>query len=140
MANKDKQVKSSQREFHRDQLDKSDNPVPSVQPLTRVFQLINDDKPEVEAAKDDQDFIIGLMDDPRWKALKKIIDQRIEFLKQLIDPLSGEVIIDKDDTVEAVGFKFLIASTVIKYLEEVKNYPDILFEAVKNERSKEQSK
>lgn len=74
---------------------------------------------------------MGLVNHPGFKALSKLIDERINYLKQMIDPLSGNEMITENDTVESVGFKFLIVSTVVRYLEEIKNLPNILNESRK---------
>lgn len=92
---------------------------------------MNQEKPPFEAEKEEQDEIMGLANHPGFKALSKLIDERINYLKQLIDPLSGQEMIGEGDTVEAIGFKFLVVSTVVRYLEEIKNLPKILDEGRK---------
>jgi hypothetical protein len=85
----------------------------------------------LEVEKSQQEEVAQLSSDPRWKIVKKMIDQRIDFLKNMIDPISGTEMIDGSESIEEIGFKYLIVSAIIKYLEEVKNLPEIL-----NEQSK----
>jgi len=87
-----------------------------------------EEKSDFDKTKDEQEQIATLLADPRWKLIEKMIDQRIDFLKQMIDPLSGGEIISGDETVEAVGFKYLIVSAIVKYLNEIKNLPKTLNE------------
>ena len=49
----------------------------------------------------------------------------------MIDPLSGGSMITGEESVEEVGFKYLIVSSIVKYLEEIKNLPDLLSERTK---------
>jgi hypothetical protein len=110
------------------QKQQSDNPIP---PPIAVFKRLEKEKFPLEVEKSEQEEIAQLAGDPRWKYLKKIIDQYIIFLKNMIDPLSGGSMITGEESVEEVGFKYLIVSSIVKYLEEIKNLPDLLSERTK---------
>lgn len=87
-----------------------------------------EEKSDFDKTQEEQEQVASLVVDPRWKIVEKMIQQRIDFLKQMIDPLSGKEIIAGDETVEEIGFKYLIVSAVIKYLEEIKNLPKMFNE------------
>jgi hypothetical protein len=87
-----------------------------------------EEKSDFEKTQEEQEQIATLSTDPRWELIEKMIEQRIDFLKQMIDPLSGSEIISGDETVETVGFKYLIVSAIIKYLNEIKNLPKMFNE------------
>ncbi len=90
-----------------------------------MFKAIEEEKKPIEASKREEDLIASLKNDPKWEAIKKVIDQRIEYLKNLIDPLSGRPIISSKDSVESVGFRFLIASSIIAFLAEIRELPEM---------------
>lgn len=89
-------------------------------------------KPKLEYKKRDENLILELADDERWGAIKKVIDMRIEYLKNLLNPFSGQFIIEKD-TPEMVGFKFLIVSAVIDFLINIRDLPDQIKKSLSNE-------
>lgn len=89
-------------------------------------------KPKAEYKKKDEDLIADLVNDQRWEAMKKVIDLRIEYLKNLLNPFSNQFIIEKD-TPEMIGFKFLIVSAVIDFLTEIRDLPEMIEKSGKEE-------
>ncbi len=103
---------------------KSDSPPLANNQLALVYKSIVEEKEPIKAEEEDQELISSLLGDRRWDAIKKIINFRIESLKGLVDPLSGKPMFSDDDSVEAIGFKFLIVSAVIGFLAEIRDLPE----------------
>ena len=105
-------------------------------PVALLRELVSK-KPKSEFKPQDESLISQLADDGRWIAVKKAIDLKIEYLRNLLNPFSGQFIIE-NDTPEMVGFKFLIVSAVIDFLTEVRDLPDTFRKVIEeeNERGK----
>ncbi len=107
--------------------EQSDNPIPPLNQVLQTFKKIEEEKGEEEVLKDDQELIASLAGDSRWKAMQKVIMARIEALKEMIDPFSGQPLFDSTDTPETIGIKYLTVSMIVRYLKEIHDYPETIF-------------
>lgn len=73
------------------------------------------EKPEVKHEVSVRDQLARLEENIDRKAEVEFINKRIEQLKNFP--------IDKGDTVESLGFKYLATHLVIEYLEEIRDLP-----------------
>lgn len=106
----------------------SDNPIPTPSPFILSYKKIIEEKEPEEQNKEIQEKIASLETNEGWKEMKKIIDSYIDNLKKMIDPLSGSPLIDENDKIEIIGYKYMMISAIIHYLEEIKKLPSYLNE------------
>ena len=76
------------------------------------------ERPEIKHKKKEKEKIARLANSDSFRELKKIIDKRMEDLTELTGITPG-------DTVESIGFRFLVAQTVKEYLKEIRDYPEL---------------
>lgn len=75
------------------------------------------ERPQIKQSTQQQERLARLSNSDDFKALVKVIDGYIDKLK--IAPA-----LSKDDTVEAIGYRYLASSLAIEFLEEIKSYPE----------------
>lgn len=106
-----------------------------TKPIVHIFRKLTEVRSDEEKAIAQDSYVAGLATDDRWKAYKRVVEQRIDALRSL------EGMIDSSDTPETVGFRYLAVSVAIAHLKELISLPDVLFEAQQNnERGKTDSK
>lgn len=76
------------------------------------------ERPEIKHKLNEKEKIARLFNSDSFRELKKVIDKRIEELSELAGITPG-------DTVESIGFRFLVAQTVKEYLKEIRDYPEL---------------
>jgi len=84
------------------------------------------EKPQIKREKSRQERVSNLDKSDSWKAISETIDIYIQSLKDLRG-------ITSNDTVEAVGFRFLASQLAIEYLENVKELPSRAAKALKKD-------
>jgi hypothetical protein len=74
------------------------------------------ERPEVKQKKSESEKIARLDRSESFRALRDVIDRRIADLRELRS-------ITPNDSVEAVGFRYLASQIAIEYLEEIRDLP-----------------
>jgi hypothetical protein len=85
----------------------------------------------VEKAKQEDEEVLNLLGNKSFEKFKELVEERIEFLKNLVDPESKASLIDISDTPDRIGIKYLIISFAIYQLRQMINLPEIINEARK---------
>jgi len=80
--------------------------------------------------------ILELAQSEGWKAFSEAIAAKIDFLKAMIDPESGESIIGLNDSPFIIGLKYLVISFTIYQLRQAINLPKTVLEAQRLENGK----
>lgn len=81
--------------------------------------------PEIEKDQEVEEELIAQLDnDPRWQTVQKYIDSLITMYDRL--PIS------ETDTVEQVGYRYLVAENVKTALKSIRNLPSVVLEAQKD--------
>jgi len=89
------------------------------------------ERPEVKQVISKRERLARLANSHNWKAVKEVIDEYIQVLKELRS-------ITPSDTVEAVGFRFLASQIAIEYLEDIRDLPERARKVMENaERAEE---
>jgi len=88
-------------------------------------------KEVAEKAKKEDEEILNLLGNKSFEKFKELVEERIEFLKNLVDPESKASLIDINDTPERIGMKYLIISFAIYQLRQMISLPEIINEAKK---------
>jgi len=92
--------------------------------VIRTFKRIEDSILPAEKVAEKSDNEIGQLSvDPRWLKFKEVIDGMIQRLESVEN-------IDPADSVEAVGFKFLVSRLAAAQLKAVRDLPDAIAQGV----------
>ena len=83
-----------------------------------------------KAEKEDEE-VLNLLGNKSFEKFKELVEKRIEFLKNLVDPESKTSLVDINDEPERIGTKYLIISFAIYQLRQMINLPEIINEAKK---------
>lgn len=86
-------------------------------------------RPEIKKEISKSDRLASLSTSDDWKALQEVIDAHIQ---QLTDLRS----VSPEDTVEAVGFRYLASQIAIEHLKEIRNLPDRVNKQLKQKDGK----
>lgn len=95
----------------------------AVHDVTKVFFDAIENPVEVKQEEEKDILVEQLSIDPRYTAYKEYIDQLIEGLTVL------ENMIEKTDTPEMIGFRYMIARVAKYYLITVRDYPEAVAHA-----------
>jgi len=85
----------------------------------------------VEKAEKEDEEVLNLLGNKSFEKFKELVEKRIEFLKNLVDPESKASLVDINDTPDRIGMKYLIISFAIYQLRQMINLPEIINEAKK---------
>ena len=85
----------------------------------------------VSKAKKEDAEVLNLLGNKSFEKFKELVEKRIEFLKNLVDPESKASLVDINDTPERIGMKYLIISFAIYQLRQMISLPEIINEARK---------
>ncbi len=92
--------------------------------IIRTFKKIEETVLPAEKVAEKSDAQIGLLaQDPRWMAFQEVIDGMITSLEAVEN-------IEVNDSVEAVGFKFLVSRLAAAQLKAIRNLPDAIAQGV----------
>jgi len=83
-----------------------------------------------KAEKEDEE-VLNLLGNKSFEKFKELVEKRIEFLKNLVDPESKTSLVDINDTPDRIGMKYLIISFAIYQLRQMINLPETINEAKK---------
>jgi uncharacterized protein YdbL (DUF1318 family) len=83
-----------------------------------------------KAEKEDEE-VLNLLGNKSFEKFKELVEKRIEFLKNLVDPESKASLVDINDTPDRIGMKYLIISFAIYQLRQMINLPETINEAKK---------
>lgn len=122
-------------------MDKQEQAVPVNFNAKAILDKINEkvEKHDKEFEYKDKE-ILDLVQSKGWEAFKEAISSKINYLKAMIDPESGESIIDLKDSPFTIGFKFLVISFTIYQLRQALNLPEAVLEAERLGEADEESK
>jgi len=109
---------------------KGQQAIPPVSSLT-VSQFIEKVKDAgykeiVEKAEKEDKQIVELLSSQAFEKFKALVEERIEFLKNMVDPDSKQSLIDVSDTPERIGTKYLIVSFAIDQLRKMISLPETI--------------
>jgi len=85
----------------------------------------------VEKAEKEDEEVLNLLGNKSFEKFKELVEKRIEFLKNLVDPESKASLVDINDTPDRIGMKYLIISFAIYQLRQMINLPETINEAKK---------
>jgi len=85
----------------------------------------------VEKAEKEDEEVLNLLGNKSFEKFKELVEKRIEFLKNLVDPESKTSLVDINDTPDRIGMKYLIISFAIYQLRQMINLPETINEAKK---------
>lgn len=92
-------------------------------PIFHTFKVLKNVKSDLEEHVEDHESIGQLANDPRWQAMQRVIEERMNAL----DALEG--MIEPNDTVESVGFRYLATRVALSHLRDMLNLPNAIQEA-----------
>ncbi len=88
--------------------------------VVRTFKKIQEESPNAEKIAEKSDNEIGLLAyDPRWLKFKEVIEEMIVRLEQVEN-------IEATDSVEAIGFKFLVSRATVGQLKAIRDLPEAI--------------
>ena len=91
--------------------------------LKHSFRAVEETASPDEEAVKDYELIKDLAGDPRWEALCRVIDERVNSLETLVEVEDGF------EDVTATGFKFLAARLAMRHLMDIRVLPEMTKEA-----------
>jgi len=105
--------------------------VPPTYTIKDFIEKVGDaTKEEIfKKAEADDEKVIDLLSHPSWEKFKELAEERIAFLKEMVDPDSKEAMISLSDTPEIIGTKYLIISFAVSQIRQLINLPETINEA-----------